>query len=51
MEDFVGVAILRIKPNFQYQVVFKSVFAGVEFGNVAAHQTGKYTNAASHSEG
>ena len=47
-ENFVRFTNASYKAKFPISGgVLKAFFAGVEFGNVAAHETGKYTNAAS----
>lgn len=47
-ENFVRFTNAAHKAKFPISGgVLKAFFAGVEFGNVAAHETGKYTNAAS----
>ena len=47
-EDFVRFTNASYKAKFPISGgVLKAFFAGVEFGNVAAHETGKYANAAS----
>ena len=47
-ENFVRFTNAAYKAKFPISGgVLKAFFAGVEFGNVAAHETGKYTNAAS----
>ena len=47
-ENFVRFTNAAYKAKFPISGgVLKAFFAGVEFGNVAAHETGKYANAAS----
>lgn len=47
-EDFVRFTNAAYKAKFPISGgVLKAFFAGVEFGDVAAHEVGKYTNAAS----
>ena len=47
-EDFVRFTNAAYKAKFPISGgVLKAFFAGVEFGDVAAHETGKYANAAS----
>lgn len=47
-ENFVRFTNASYKAKFPISGgVLKAFFAGVDFGNVAAHETGKYTNAAS----
>lgn len=47
-EDFVRFTNAAYKAKFPISGgILKAFFAGVEFGDVASHETGKYTNAAS----